>query len=111
MKSSILSTTALAVPEQRQRRGQPDRRGLLPPLHPLDPLEFRDPVYTFIEPTSYYRARKDVEEMVYMDQGPDWHLRGFEAASDQAVLDNPLVSSFHLQAMGGIELGQPLFFR
>jgi len=59
------------------------------------------PVYTLIEPTSYYRARKDVEEMVYMDHGPDWHMRGLQAASDQAVLDNPVVSSFHLQAMAG----------
>ncbi len=59
------------------------------------------PVYTFIEPTSYYRARKDTEELVYMDHGPDWHLRGLQAATDQEVLDDPIFSSFHLQAMGG----------
>src|SRR5581483_3707734 len=59
------------------------------------------PVYTMIEPTSYYRTRKDIEELVYMDHGPDQHLRGFELASDQNVDKNPILSSFHLQAMGG----------
>ena len=58
------------------------------------------PLYTLVEPTPYHRVRKDVEELVYMDHGSDWHLRGFEAASDQAVKD-PVFSSFHLQAMGG----------
>lgn len=59
------------------------------------------PVYTMIEPTSYYRARKDTEEWVYMDHGPDWHLRGIEADSDQNLDKGSPISSFHLQAMGG----------
>jgi hypothetical protein len=59
------------------------------------------PVYTLTEPTSYYRVRKDVEENVYMDHGPDWHLQGFELASDQKLDKNPVLSSFHLQAMAG----------
>ncbi len=59
------------------------------------------PVYTLTEPTSYYRVRKDVEENVYMDHGPDWHMRGFELASDQKLDKNPVLSSFHLQAMAG----------
>jgi len=69
------------------------------------------PIYNFIEPTSYYRARKDVEELVYMDHGPDWHMRGIEASSDQEVLDNKVISSFHLQAMGGeLSTATPLSF-
>ncbi len=60
------------------------------------------PVYTLTEPTSYYRVRKDIEENVYMDHGPDWHLQGFEAASDQELGNSPILSSFHLQAMGGV---------
>ncbi len=60
------------------------------------------PVYTMIEPTSFNRARKDIEELVYMDHGPDWHMRGFEGASDQVVSNSEVFSSFHLQAMGGI---------
>ncbi len=60
------------------------------------------PVYTMIEPASYNRARKDLEELVYMDHGPDWRMRGFEGASDQAVINSDVFSSFHLQAMGGI---------
>ena len=59
------------------------------------------PVYTLTEPTSYYRVRKDIEENVYLDHGPDWRLRGFEFASDQNLDKNPILSSFHLQAMGG----------
>lgn len=59
------------------------------------------PVYTMVEPTSYQRARKDIEEWVYMDHGPDWRLRGIEAASDQKLDKGDFLSSFHLQAMGG----------
>ncbi len=69
---------------------------------PLTLWNYEVPVYTFIEPTSYYRVRKDLEEMVYMDHGPDEHMRGFEAASDQALDKSfPALSSFHLQAMAG----------
>ncbi len=69
------------------------------------------PVYNLIEPTSYYRVRQDVEGMVYMDHAPDWHMRGLEAASDQEVLNNPVISSFHLQAMGGaLSTATPLEF-
>lgn len=59
------------------------------------------PVYTMVEPTSYNRARKDIEDWVYMNHGPDWRLRGFEAASDQKLEKDAFLSSFHLQAMGG----------
>jgi hypothetical protein len=69
---------------------------------PLTLWNYEIPVYTLVEPTSYYRTRKDVEELVYMDHGPDWHMRGFEAASDQALDKSfPALSSVHLQAMAG----------
>lgn len=59
------------------------------------------PLYTMIEPESYARVRKDVEELAYLDHGPDWHMRGFEATSDQAVTLVQPLDSFHLQAMAG----------
>lgn len=59
------------------------------------------PVFTFTEPTSYYRVRKDIENLDYLDQGPDWRLRGFELATDQKVDKDPIFSSFHAQAMAG----------
>lgn len=60
------------------------------------------PVYTLTEPSSYERVRKDVEELAYLDHGPDWHMRGFELASDQALSDASIpLSSFHGQAMAG----------
>ncbi len=59
------------------------------------------PVYTMIEPTSYHRTRKDIEELVYMDHGPQWHMRGFEVSSDQDLAKNPVLSSAHAQAMAG----------
>ena len=63
-----------------------------------------------IEPTSYNRARKDIEELVYMDHGPDWHLRGLQASSDQSIAGSPM-SSFHLQAYGGRnEVRHPIEF-
>jgi len=47
-----------------------------------------------------------------MDHGPDWHLRGFEATSDQMLDKNLFLSSFHLQAMGGgTDLRDPLLLR
>jgi hypothetical protein len=59
------------------------------------------PFYTFIDPTSYHRVRKDIEELAYLDHGPDWHMTGFEAASDQDLGKGTFLSSFHAQAMGG----------
>jgi hypothetical protein len=58
------------------------------------------PLYTLIEPTSFHRNRKDTEELVYMDQAPDWHLRGFQLSSGR---DWPkdFLSGFGLQAMAG----------
>ncbi len=60
-----------------------------------------DPVYNFIEPTSFNRMRKEVEEWTYMDQGPDEHLRGFQAATTVSWSKDPVLSDFKLQAMGG----------
>jgi hypothetical protein len=59
------------------------------------------PVYTLLEPTSFKRTRKDVEDLVNMDKGPDWHLRGFQASTVPKMPDNPVVDSFNLQAMAG----------
>jgi hypothetical protein len=59
------------------------------------------PVYTLLEPTSFKRTRKDVEDLVYMDKGPDWHLRGFQASTAPKMPDNPVVDSFNLHAMAG----------
>ena len=59
------------------------------------------PVYTFIEPTSFERNRKAVEDLVYMDHEPDWHLRGFQASTEAAWPDNVFLSYFKLHMMGG----------
>jgi len=59
------------------------------------------PVYHFVEPSSYKRLRKNAEEIVYMDHGPDWHLRGFEAASDKTLEKGAFLNAIHLQAMVG----------
>ena len=75
---------------------------------PLTLWNSETPVRTFVEPTSYYRTRKDEEEMVDVNHGPQWRLRGFQVSSDQA-LGIPVLSSFHLQAMGG-ELKAPTAF-
>jgi hypothetical protein len=59
------------------------------------------PVYTLLEPSSFKRTRKDVEDLVYMDQGPDWHLRGLQAFSQPVMPSNPVLHSLKLQAMAG----------
>ncbi len=69
---------------------------------PLTLWNYEIPVYTLIEPTSYQRVRNDIEGMIFMDHGPNWHMRGFEGTSDRAVTNSDVFSSFHLQAMGGI---------
>ncbi|HTC22400.1 MAG TPA: hypothetical protein VK859_16215, partial [bacterium] len=59
------------------------------------------PVYTLTEPTSFYRNRIDTEELVYLNQGPDWHMRGLQLYSGR---DWPkdFLSGFGLQAMSGV---------
>ncbi|HJT24359.1 MAG TPA: hypothetical protein VJ873_07260, partial [bacterium] len=68
---------------------------------PLTLWNYEVPVYTFIEPTSFNRTRKDVEEWVYMDHGTDEHFRGFQAATTIAFDKDPVLSHLKLQAMGG----------
>jgi hypothetical protein len=68
---------------------------------PLTLWNFEVPVYTFIEPTSFNRTRKDVEEWVYMDQGNMEHLRGFQATTTVAFAKDPVLSDLQLQAMAG----------
>ncbi len=68
---------------------------------PLTLWNYEIPDYNFIEPTSYKRNRQDVEELVYMDHGPDWHLRGLQAAGDLFVPKDDVLSHFKLQAMAG----------
>jgi len=68
---------------------------------PLTLWNYEVPVHTFVEPSSYKRLRRNAEEMVFMDHGPDWRLRGIDLAADHALEKDSFVSSFHLQAMGG----------
>ena len=68
---------------------------------PLTLWNYEVPVYTFIEPTSFNRTRKDVEEWVYMDHGPDEHLRGFQAATTVAFQKDPFLTNIKMQAMAG----------
>ncbi len=67
---------------------------------PLTLWDSGSPVYTLIEPTSFYRNRMDTEDLVYMNQAPDWHMRGFQLTSGR---DWPkdFLSGFGLQAMAG----------
>jgi hypothetical protein len=59
------------------------------------------PVYSLLEPASFKRTRKDVEDLVYMDQGPHWHLRGLQAYTNPVMPANPILKSLDLQAMAG----------
>ena len=66
---------------------------------PLTLWNYEVPVFTFIEPTSYYRSRKDAEEIVFMDHGPDYRLRGFQASTAFPSSDNLEKNIFSAQAM------------
>ncbi len=68
---------------------------------PLTLWNYEVPVYTFIEPTSFNRARKEVEEWVYMDHGTDEHMRGFQAATTVAFANDPILNALKAQAMAG----------
>jgi hypothetical protein len=68
---------------------------------PLTLWNYEVPIYTFIEPTSFNRTRKDVEEWIYMDHGTDEHLRGFQAAATVTFDKDPFLSDVKLQAMAG----------
>ena len=75
---------------------------------PLTLWNAETPVRTLVEPTSYYRNRKDLEELASEDRGPQLRLRGLNLSTDQ-TLGIPVLSSFHLQAMGG-EIMDPTLF-
>ena len=68
---------------------------------PLTLWNYEVPVYTFVEPTPYHQVRKDIESMVFMDHGPDEHMRGFEATSDQDLGKDIPLDAFHAEVMGG----------
>jgi len=68
---------------------------------PLTLWSYDVPDYALVEPTSFHRTRLDTEELVYMDQSPNWHLRGFQADSGKDFDKDPFLSGFKLQAMGG----------
>ncbi len=59
------------------------------------------PVFTFIEPASYYRTRKDVEELAMMNRGPDWYLRGFQISSKVAWPESDFLSYLKFHTMVG----------
>ena len=68
---------------------------------PLTLWNYDVPVYTFIEPTSFYRTRKDLEDFVYADHEPDWRLRGFQLSTKVAWPNDDVLSFLKFQAMGG----------
>ena len=67
---------------------------------PLTLWDSDAPAYTLLEPSSFKRNRLDTEELVYVDQAPNWHLRGFQAVSSKEWAKDAF-SGFSLQAMGG----------
>lgn len=66
---------------------------------PLTLWNYEVPVYTLLEPTSFYRNRKDVEELVFMDHGQDYRMRGFKASTAVAWPDDPFLSVMKAQVM------------
>src|SRR5581483_8798431 len=68
---------------------------------PLTLWNYEVPVYTLVEPTSYYRNRKDVEELAYMDHGPNYRLRGFQASTGMAWPDDAVLGMLKAQLMAG----------
>jgi len=68
---------------------------------PLTLWNYDVPVYTFIEPTSFNRTRKDLEDFVYADHEPDWRLRGFQLSTNVAWPNSDVLSFLKFQAMGG----------
>jgi len=59
------------------------------------------PVYTLLEPTSYSRRRKEVEEILSLDHGNDWRLRGFRAAASWPGEDPKAFTRLDGQVMTG----------
>ncbi|HTA77487.1 MAG TPA: hypothetical protein VK791_10045 [bacterium] len=68
---------------------------------PLTLWNYEVPVYNFIEPTSFYRNRKNVEEMVSMNYDQDWRLRGFQLFTYPKFEKGSFISSFDAQTMAG----------
>ncbi|HVZ79314.1 MAG TPA: hypothetical protein VHE12_00785 [bacterium] len=66
---------------------------------PLVLWNYDVPVYTLLEPSSFYRNRKDVEELAMMDHGPDFRVRGFRASTDLMGSNDPFFSDLKAEAM------------
>ncbi len=60
------------------------------------------PVYTLIEPTSFNRVRNDQEDLLYLNHGTDWKLRGFHGAVGQAWGTSWDLSSYNVDTMVGV---------
>lgn len=60
------------------------------------------PVYTLLEPTSFQRIRKGLEEQFFLDHGNDWRLRGLDASTSQSWDGTAPLHSARIQVMGGL---------
>ncbi len=70
---------------------------------PFTLWNFNAPVYTFVDPTSLQRTRNDAEDLLYLDHGNDWKMRGFQGSVGETWGKNWDLSSYHLESMVGVE--------
>jgi len=68
---------------------------------PFTLWNFNAPVYTLVDPTSFRRNREDAEDLLYLDHGNDWKLRGFQGAVGQNWATSWDLSSYHFESMIG----------
>jgi hypothetical protein len=69
---------------------------------PFTLWNFNAPVYTLVDPTSFQRTRNDAEDLLYLDHGNDWKLRGLQGSVGQNWGSSWDLSSYHLESMIGV---------
>jgi hypothetical protein len=69
---------------------------------PFTLWNFNAPVYNFVDPSSSQRVRNDAEDLLYLDHGNDWKMRGFQGSVGQAWATSWDLSSYHLESMVGV---------
>ncbi len=58
-------------------------------------------VHTFLEPRPFRWERTDREEIMMLDQGDDWHLRGFKLDAHVGNDDSKVLNKLFVNAAGG----------
>lgn len=69
---------------------------------PFTLWNFNAPVYTLVDPASFSRTRNDAEDLLYLNHGNDWKMRGLQGGVGETWGTSWDLSSYHLESLVGV---------